>query len=201
MRKRVDTSNEGSLHHLRGPATRRLLALDERQELTTAHVRLLSTCMGISERTLWRWVRAGREEGRTERKPHPRFVLTEDLRVRLALLGGNVARLHRELTAEADGALVPGLSTLYRAADRDLGAGIRAGFRKGEQARRAFDVWLQRPKGAGHEDESHRNRVGEGDHKQLSIELEVEGRLCKPWVTWFIDCATCAICGLAVTSG
>ncbi|MEV4371870.1 hypothetical protein AB0J71_32700 [Nonomuraea sp. NPDC049637] len=67
MRKRVDTSNERSLHHLRGPATRRLLALDERQELTTAHVRLLSTCMGISERTLWRWVRAGHEEGRAWR--------------------------------------------------------------------------------------------------------------------------------------
>ncbi|MEU5869522.1 hypothetical protein ABZ815_50755 [Nonomuraea sp. NPDC047529] len=58
---------------------RRLLAFDERQELTTAHVRLLSSCMGISERTLWRWIRAGYEEGRTERKPHPRFVWTEDL--------------------------------------------------------------------------------------------------------------------------
>jgi putative transposase len=32
--------------------------------------------------------------------------------------------------------------------------------------------------------------VWEGDHKHVPVEVDVEGDLVTPWVTWFIDCAT-----------
>ncbi|WSI35880.1 transposase family protein (plasmid) [Streptomyces sp. NBC_01340] len=40
----------------------------------------------------------------------------------------------------------------------------------------------------------------EGDHKHLPVEVDVEGELVTPWVTWFIDCATKVITGAAVTA-
>ncbi|MFI6503880.1 Mu transposase C-terminal domain-containing protein [Nonomuraea typhae] len=176
-----------------------MLALDQRGELTAGHLRLLSECLPVSERTLWRWLKTARCGGRCERKPHTRFTITKELRVELALLGGNASHLHRELVARAGDEAVPSLATIHRAIRRDLSPGEIAGLRQGERARRAFDVWLQRPKGPGHEDQSHRNLVWEGDHKQLPIEVDVEGQLRRPWVTWFVDCATNGICGLAVT--
>jgi putative transposase len=35
---------------------------------------------------------------------------------------------------------------------------------------------------------------------EVHVEVDVEGRLVKPWVTWFVDCATNGVCGLAVTA-
>jgi putative transposase len=40
-----------------------------------------------------------------------------------------------------------------------------------------MDVSLQRPPG-------HRNEVWESDHVEAPVEVDVEGRLLKPWVTW-----------------
>lgn len=40
----------------------------------------------------------------------------------------------------------------------------------------------------------------EGNHKHVPVEVDVEGELATPWVTWFIDCATKAITGAAVTA-
>lgn len=40
----------------------------------------------------------------------------------------------------------------------------------------------------------------EGDHKHVPVEVDVEGKLATPWVTWFIDCAAKAITGVAVTA-
>lgn len=48
---------------------------------------------------------------------------------------------------------------------------------------------------------THRNAVWEADHVEASVEVDVDGRLLKPWVTWFVDCSTNAIPGLAVTAG
>jgi putative transposase len=42
--------------------------------------------------------------------------------------------------------------------------------------------------------------VWEGDHKHVPVEVDVEGELATPRVTWFIDCATRAITGVAVTA-
>ena len=33
------------------------------------------------------------------------------------------------------------------------------------------------------------------------MEVDVEGQLLKPWVTWFVDAGTNVVCGTAVTPG
>ena len=73
-------------------------------------------------------------------------------------------------------------------------AGDRAGLAAGEPARRAYDVFLQRPG-------THRNAVWEADHVEVPVEVDAGGRLVKPWVTWFVDAGTNAVCGTAVTPG
>jgi putative transposase len=77
---------------------------------------------------------------------------------------------------------------------RALAPGDLAGLRKGEGARREYDVFLRRPA-------TYRNAVWEGDHVEAPVEVEVAGRLVKPWVTWFVDVATNAVAGVAVTAG
>lgn len=146
-------------------------------------------------------------------------MVTEELHARLALWGGNAAAVHRELAAQAradadrgkdggvevlsrtdadvsaggDGGVgVPSLATLQRAVRRDLNAGQRAALKGGELSRRSHDVHLARPP-------KWRNACWEGDHKHLPIDVELDGELVRPWVTWFIDCARNAITGAAVT--
>ncbi|MEI7030794.1 Mu transposase C-terminal domain-containing protein [Streptomyces pratensis] len=157
---------------------------------------MVADTLGVSERTVRRWLVAVREDGRLERAERRRFVFTSQLARRLAFHRGSVAALHRELTAEAataGGGAVPSLATLYRAAARDVSAGLRAGMRGGEAARRDHDVFLQRPA-------ARRNEVWEADHVQVKVEVDIDGRPGRPWVTWFIDCATRVICGFAVTA-
>jgi putative transposase len=107
--------------------------------------------------------------------------VTDQVRERLAFWRGNVAAVHRELieAARGGGPAAPSRQTLQRA----VGRGDRVGLRSGELARRAHDVFLQRPRG-------HRNEVWEADHVEAPVEVDVEGRLIKPWVTWFVDTAT-----------
>ncbi|MER5571770.1 hypothetical protein ABT083_37240 [Streptomyces goshikiensis] len=45
----------------------RLLDLDERGELTSAHVGLVAKALGKSERTVWRWLAAAKEDRRLPR--------------------------------------------------------------------------------------------------------------------------------------
>jgi putative transposase len=135
--------------------------------------------------------------------------VTPEIHARLALWGGNAAAVHRELVAQARAAAagerggvgeggdavvpeVPSLATLQRAVCRDLNAGQRAALKGGERARRRHDVHLARPR-------KWRNACWEGDHKHLPVQVELDGVLVRPWVTWFIDCATNAITGAAVT--
>jgi putative transposase len=122
--------------------------------------------------------------------------LDDGLRQRLVFWRGNVSAVHRELVAEAaaDGLPAPSLRTLHRVVREALTPGELAGLRKGEYAARAHDVFGQRPPG-------HRNQAWESDHVEASVEVDVDGRLVKPWVTWFIDCATNVITGVAVTPG
>lgn len=53
-------------------------------------------------------------------------------------------------------------------------------------------MFLQRPP-------SHRNAVWEADHVEAPVQVEADGRLVKPWVTWFVDAAHDVILGVAVT--
>ncbi|MGP3634498.1 Mu transposase C-terminal domain-containing protein [Streptomyces sp. 24-1644] len=176
-----------------------MLALDGRGELTTAHVRLVAVSVGVSVRTVWRWLDAGRR-GRGGPLERDRFQITEELHARLAAWCGNAAALHRELVAEAVAARAQGyevdpvvsLATLHRAIRLDLNPGQRAALKGGERARRRHDVSLRRPR-------QWRNACWEADHKHIPVEVLLDGELVFPWVTWFIDCATNAIAGAAVT--
>ncbi|MFJ8165608.1 Mu transposase C-terminal domain-containing protein [Streptomyces sp. NPDC096136] len=177
-------------------AVARLIVLDSRDELTTDHARLVAEALGVSLRTVWNWVAVARREGRLSARTPDRATVTPDLRARLAVWGGNVAAVHRELVAEAaaagDPGSVPSLRALQRAVRLDLSAGERAGLKGGEAARRRFDVYGKRPP-------THRNACWEGDHKRIPVRVDVEGTAVCPWVTWFIDVATKVIVGVAVT--
>ncbi|MEU4472384.1 Mu transposase C-terminal domain-containing protein [Micromonospora sp. NPDC023888] len=175
---------------------RRLVDLDRAGRLTSAHVKLAASSVGVVERTVWRWLRLARATDQLGATARPRFVVDDQLRRRLAYWRGNVAALHRDLVAQAaeGGPAAPSMATLQRAVARDLPPGARAGLRKGEHAARRFDVFLQRPA-------TYRNAVWETDHVEAPVEVDVDGRLVKPWVTWFVDCASNAVCGTAVTPG
>lgn len=64
----------------------------------------------------------------------------------------------------------------------------------GERAARRHDVFLARPRG-------WRNQVWETDHVQAPVLVDVDCVARKPWITWFTDCATNAIMGVAVAGG
>ena len=178
---------------LRQAAVERLAALDRRGALTSAHVRLSAETLGVAERTVWRWL-AARRAG-DDPLPRRRARIDDELRVRLAYWRGNVMALHRELVAaeSAGGPAAPSKSALYRAVAADVSSGDRAGLRGGERARRRYDVFLKRPA-------SYRNAAWEGDHVEAPVLVEVDGRLVKPWVTWFVDAAHDVIVGVAVTA-
>ncbi|MDH6455518.1 putative transposase [Streptomyces sp. SAI-119] len=187
---------------LRGPAVRRLLALRAGKGLTAGHVRVAADALGVSERTVWRWLAAaGRDEAAADEpgaraQTSTRFTITPEVRGLLALWKGNVRAVHRELVLRAARASAPGgapsLTTLHRAIRRDLTPGERAGLAGGERAARKHDVFLARPRG-------WRNQVWETDHKQVPVLVDVDGKARRPWITWFTDCATNAITGVAVT--
>ncbi|WP_435863867.1 transposase [Streptomyces tendae] len=180
---------------------RRLLALRREGKLTTTRVRSAADVLGVRERAVWRWLAAAERDEATARAPgeraaYPgRFTVTDEVRALLGLWNGNVAAVHRELTARAtrgEGDPPPSIPTLHRAIRRDLTPGERAGLAGGERAARKHDVFLARPRG-------WRNQVWETDHVQAPVLVDVEGKARRPWVTWFTDCATNAITGVAVT--
>lgn len=144
---------------------------------------------------MWRWVARARSQVGPPAE-RDRFRIDDQLRVRLAYWRGNAAALHRELVAEsgASGPPAPSLETVQRAIRRDLTAGERAGLRAGERERRRYDVFLRRPR-------TFRNAAWETDHVEAPVEVEVGGRLVKPWVTWFVDACHNVVCGTAVTPG
>lgn len=164
---------------LRGPAVRRLLALRGEQKLTTGHVRLVAEALQMTERTVWRWLAAAErdeaaaDEPGTRAQTRDRFAVTPEVRGLLALWKGNVAAVHRELTARAarqspPADAPPSLPTLHRAIHRDLTPGERAGLAGGERAARKHDVFLARPRG-------WRNQVWETDHVQAPVLVDVGG--------------------------
>jgi len=183
----------------RDAAVRRLLVLRGEGRLTAAEAQLAAAGLGVSLRTVWRWLEEAQESdhasGRKE-SVRERFEVGDELRERLAYWRGNITAVHRELVAAAaaGGPEAPSRQTLQRAVQRDVLRGDRAGLRAGELARREHDVFLSRPA-------THRNEAWEGDHVEAPVWVDVEGRLLKPWVTWFVDAATNAVAGVAVTPG
>ncbi|MER7343655.1 hypothetical protein ABT403_38310 [Streptomyces sp. NPDC000075] len=143
--------DEGRL--ARGVVVRRLLAVDQGPgSVSSLHVRVMAEAAGVTVRTVWRWLSEARE-GRLE--PVPRqdgFTLDDGQWQVLAEVGGNVAALHRRLTADGSPpGSVPSLGTLHRVVRRDLQAG------------RVLEV--ARPS---------RNRVEAGRYDRVLAELKLE---------------------------
>lgn len=114
----------------RAAVVRRLAALEDASRLGSEQVQSAADALGVSERTVWRWVRQARAGEGLSRRPRGRFQVTDEIRQRLAFWRGNAAAVHRELaaTAKAGGPPAPSLSTLQRAVVRDVLAGDRAGL-------------------------------------------------------------------------
>ncbi len=192
---------------MRATGVGRLLELRAGASLTSSHVRVAAGALGalgVSERTVWRWLAEPLSADGVVRPPgvrgagEDRFVVTGGVRALLALWGGNVAAVQRDLASRAAGqspaGVVPSLTTLRRVLRRDLTAGECAGLAGGERAARKRDVFLARPRG-------WRNQVWEADHVQAAVRVDVEGVARRPWIAWFTDCVSNAIMGVAVTPG
>ncbi|MFD7258403.1 Mu transposase C-terminal domain-containing protein [Streptomyces sp. NPDC059874] len=197
----------------RRAAVARLVQLRADGDLGAAHVRLVADGLGVSTRTVWRWLADAGDEP-TERQARPRYILTEADREAYAFYRGNVSAVHRARTAVLDGtgttagAPVPGFltqgwkgaravdrRTLARAFDAEMTPAEREAWKTGEAGRRAKSVYLRRP-------EEIRGRVWEMDHKQLPILLSrPKGKPVCPWMTTIVDDGTRALVGwaLAVT--
>ncbi|MEW2127898.1 ATP-binding protein [Streptomyces sp. NPDC007259] len=138
----------------RSVVVRRLLAVDQGPgSVSSLHVRVMAEAAGVTVRTVWRWLSEARQ-GRLEPVPRQdRFVLDDEQWAVLAEVGGNVAELHRRLTAgvESLSVDVPSVGTLHRVVRRDLRAG------------RVLEV--ARPS---------RNRVEAGRYDRVLAELRLE---------------------------
>ncbi|WP_204366788.1 integrase core domain-containing protein [Nocardiopsis kunsanensis] len=186
----------------------RLGALRAQGALTTEHARRVADGLGVSLRTVWRWLK---EPPKLQAGGSYRLSAID--REAFAHYRGNVAALHRAREAVIDGtghtagAPVPaflvrgwagappvGLRTLQRAFARELTRAEQAAWRTGEPGRRAAGVHLTRPP-------TGRNQIWELDHKQIPIlVLPPRGAALCPWMTTIVDDATRALVGWAITA-
>ena len=195
----------------RAAAVERLLALRAAGSLTSGHVRLAAEGLGVDERTVRRWIHPATGTPGPGRRGVPGYVLSSADREAFAYFRGSVAAVHRARAAVVAGAaaaagvavpdfMVTGwagappvsVSTLERAFTAQLTPAERAMWREGENARRAADVYLRRPRTA-------RNQVWELDHKQLPVlVLPPRGPAVCPWLTTVIDDSTRVVAGWAI---
>ncbi|MET9694940.1 Mu transposase C-terminal domain-containing protein [Streptomyces sp. NPDC006514] len=197
---------EGAEESKRAAAVARLTQLRDAEQLSAAHVRLAAEGLGVSERTVWRWLSAPARVPE-HRGPEP-YALSETDREAYALYRGNVSAVHRARQAVVDGdgttagAPVPdflregwagaasvALRTMQVAFNRELTPAERAAWKVGESGRRAKSVYLRRP-------DELRGRVWEMDHKQLPILVHPpKGKPISPWMTTIVDDGTRALLG------
>jgi len=154
----------------------RLVAAAQTGSLRRRLVVDAAAACGVSERTVWRWIKVG---GYAPVVPDS-WEITERAHALYVEWRGNVAAVHRELVREGESP--PSKRTLQRAFARDLTPGEQAYVRRGDAGRQEHAVHLR------HE-ARYRAECYEADHKQLSIEvLALRGlRPQRPWVTVFID--------------
>ena len=194
----------------RQAAAERLSQLRAAGQLTTGHVRLAASGLGVTERTVWRWLRLA--DGQCDAPAgRGRYQLSEADREAYARYRGNVAAVHRARAAVlaspdapvvlAAGVPVPAsLREGWRGAPpvaiRTLQQAFRcelaAAWAEGEAGPRAAGVYLTRPA-------VHRNETWEMDHKQLPLlVMPPRGAACCPWLTTVIDDATRVLAGWAI---
>jgi putative transposase len=217
---------EESLRALRAPAVRRLLALRGQRRLSREHVRLAGECLGVSERTVWRWLAEASRSPRAALRPGERsggrFEITGEIRVLLAYWHGNASAVHRQLAAQAETGSREGQpAAAPESVAPPAGAppaavpllepvpslstflrAVRRDLTAGERAGLAAGADAARAHDVfGKRALSWRNDVWEADHVQAPLLVDADGDLVRPWVTWFIDTATKVITGTAVTPG
>ncbi|MFG3480104.1 Mu transposase C-terminal domain-containing protein [Streptomyces sp. NPDC047980] len=176
---------------LRATAVHRLLSLEQQGKLTRTRIAGVADAFGVDRRTVDRWLTNARNNcGTYTPTARFRFELTPHMLDAVARWRGNATAAWRELQAEHHD--LPSPATFHRAVNRALSPGMRAGLRHGENARRRHDI-------AGRRERHHRNYAWETDHVEASVKVMVDGHPRKPWITWFVDVATSAICGLAIT--
>ena len=183
----------------------RLEALRKDGGLTAGHVGLAADSLGVSERTVWRWL------GAPESAPRRSFTLSAADREAFAHFCGNIAAVYRARAAVVGGSrlaagvpvpefLIEGWTlaaavsprTYYRAFDTELTPAERAAWRTGESGRRSAEVYLKRP-------DAVRGRVWEMDHKQIPlVVLPPKGSAVCPWMTTVVDDGTRALVGWSV---
>lgn len=189
-----DTTPGRDLAALRPRAVSRIIQARNRHEPIAAQVAQVAAAHHVTTRTVYRWINNAHRQGTYTRAQHTRFEISDHMLDVVIRRRGNISAAYRELAAEPDPAdpRLPSLETFRRAVTRRLTPGRRAGLRGGEAARRRYDVAGRRPI-------RYRNHTWETDHVEASVRVIVDGHISKPWITWFVDCATRGICGLAIT--
>jgi len=173
------------------PADARRLVVDQLRALagadgmTSQRVRLAAAAAGVSERTMWRWLR----DGPPGEGPSRAHQLSEGQLDDYASHRGNAAAVWRLHQGE-------GMSkrTLQRAFARELRPGDRAAIVEGAEGRRRHQVYLRW-------EASRRNEIWEADHKELEVLVLAPRaqRPAKPWVTIFLDAYSRLIMGWAIS--
>ncbi|MET7988724.1 Mu transposase C-terminal domain-containing protein [Streptomyces sp. NPDC005281] len=180
---------------LRRAATSRLMYLAQQNSLTTDHIKTVAETFGVHPRSVRRWMdNAAQHNDRYTPQRPASFTLTQVMRDAVALFCGNIAAAYRDLCKRGHLGDDPvSYATFHRAVTTAYTPGFLAGLRGGEKERRKFDVHFTR-------DIGHRNQAWEADHVEASVWVNVNGHRRKPWITWFIDCASDAICGLSISA-
>ncbi|MEV6198220.1 Mu transposase C-terminal domain-containing protein [Streptomyces sp. NPDC051920] len=180
---------------VRRAAVGRLMFLVQQNSLTTDHIKTVAEAFGVHPRSVRRWMdNAAQHNDRYTPGRRTSFTLTQEMRDAVALFCGNIAAAYRDLRKRGSLGDDPiCYATFHRAVTTAYTPGFLAGLRGGERERRKFDVHFTR--GVG-----HRNQAWEGDHVEASVWVNINGHRRKPWITWFIDCASDAVCGLSVSA-
>lgn len=175
------------------PAERRLAALsalvaarDERLPIS-ARVGVAAAALGVSPRSVWRWLRHGLPVGGGRRRWLP---VEADID---AYTGwrGNAAAAWRARRAEDPS--LPSLRTFERGLRRVLHPGDRAAIRDGVRGTRRYQVYLRWAPEA-------RNQRWECDHTLLDVPVLFPRaqRPRRPWITLYVDGFSRAIMGWAI---
>jgi putative transposase len=164
-----------------------LRALAGPDGLQTERVRQAAAAMGVSERTLWRWLRT---DPMPEPAPRGYRLSAEDLDEYMARRG-NAAAVWRARYGRGAG---PSKRTLQRAFERELRPGDRAAVVSGAEGRRRHEVYLRW-------EAARRNDIWEADHKELEVLVLAPRaqRPQKPWATLFLDAYSRLIMGWAIS--
>ncbi|MEU5298969.1 helix-turn-helix domain-containing protein [Streptomyces umbrinus] len=102
---------------------RRLLERQQAGELATRHVRAVAETVGVSERTVWRWLEQAKTTGRVEAPVRQGYAVSDEVWELLGEAGGNVSELRRRLVAAGGEVPIPSMATLSRVIRRDRRAG------------------------------------------------------------------------------